>query len=144
VDIPLISYDAQSSHAALAWPVPVQPVYGAARLNINRIPDLGNFVVVRLWIDGMWAGSIAYGHTYEGLLPPGRHVLTVLAGPNPKWWIPSQLILDVRSGQTYNFIAMGRGDDDLDPGLHSYFASECGERSRSLNSCQRCRFPISV
>jgi hypothetical protein len=78
----------------------MRPVYGAARLNINRIPDLGNFVIVRLWIDGMWAGSIGYGHTYEGLLSPGRHVLTVLAGPNPKWWIPSQLILDVQSGQT--------------------------------------------
>ena len=81
-----MSYDAQSSRAALAWPVPVRPVNGPARLNINRIPDLGNFVIVRLWIDGMGAGSIGYGHTYEGLLPPGRHVLAVMASPNPKWW----------------------------------------------------------
>jgi hypothetical protein len=108
-----MSYDAHSSHAAVAWPGSVQPVYGAARLNINRIPDLGNFVVVRLWIDGMWAGSIGYGHTYEGLLPPGRHVLTVFAGPNPRWWIPSQLVVDVRSGQTYDLIAMGDGSGRL-------------------------------
>jgi hypothetical protein len=91
----------------------VQPFNGAARLNINRIADLGNFVIIRLWIDGMPAASIAYGHTYEGLLPPGRHVLTVLAGPNPRWWIPSQLILDARSGQNYNFIAMGDGSGRL-------------------------------
>jgi hypothetical protein len=98
---------AKSSRAAIAWPVSVRPVNGPARLNINRIPDLGNFVIVRLWIDGMWAGSIGYGHTYEGLLPPGRHVLTVMASPNPKWWTPSQMILDVRSGYTYDFTAMG-------------------------------------
>jgi len=108
-----MSYDAQSSRAALAWPVPVRPVNGPARLNINRIPDLGNFVIVRLWIDGMWAGSIGYGHTYEGLLPPGRHVLAVMASPNPKWWTPSQMILDVRSGYTYDFTAMGDGSGRL-------------------------------
>jgi len=104
---------AKSSRAAVAWPVSVRPVNGPARLNINRIPDLGNFVIVRLWIDGMWAGSIGYGHTYEGLLPPGRHVLTVMASPNPKWWTPSQMILDVRSGYTYDFTAMGDGSGRL-------------------------------
>ena len=104
---------AKSSRAAVAWPVSVRPVNGPARLNINRIPDLGNFVIVRLWIDGMPAGSIGYGHTYEGLLPPGRHVLTTLASPNPRWWIPSQMILDVRSGQAYNLTAMGDGSGHL-------------------------------
>jgi len=104
---------AKSSRAAVAWPVSVRPVNGPARLNINRIPDLGNFVIVRLWIDGMWAGSIGYGHTYEGLLPPGRHVLAVMASPNPKWWTPSQMILDVRSGYTYDFTAMGDGSGRL-------------------------------
>jgi len=104
---------AKSSRAAVAWPVSVRPVNGPARLNINRIPDLGNFVIVRLWIDGMGAGSIGYGHTYEGLLPPGRHVLAVMASPNPKWWTPSQMILDVRSGYTYDFTAMGDGSGRL-------------------------------
>jgi hypothetical protein len=108
-----MSYDGQPRRAAVARPVSVQPRYGAALLNISRIPDLGNFVVVRLWIDGMPAGTIGYGHTYEGVLPPGRHVLATLATPNPKWWIPSELILDVRSGQNYNLIAMGDGSGRL-------------------------------
>src|SRR5207249_9310641 len=60
-----MSYDAQSSRAALAWPVPVRPVNGPARLNINRIPDLGNFVIVRLWIDGM-------GPDLSGMVTPMR------------------------------------------------------------------------
>ena len=108
-----LSYDAQPSRGDVAPLIFVRPLSGAARLNINRIPDLGNFVIVRLWIDGMPAGSIGYGHTYEGLLPPGRHVLTTLASPNPRWWIPSQMILDVRSGQAYNLTAMGDGSGHL-------------------------------
>jgi hypothetical protein len=55
------------------------------------------------------ATSIAYGHTYEGLLPPGRHVLSVLPTPNPRWKIPWQTTLNVQNGQTYNFTAMGDG-----------------------------------
>ena len=108
-----LSYDAQLSRGDLTSPIFVRPVRGAARLNINRIADLGNFVIVRLWIDGMPAGSIGYGHTYEALLLSGRHVLTTMASPNPRWWIPSQMILDVRSGQTYNLVAMGDGSGHL-------------------------------
>jgi hypothetical protein len=108
-----LSYDAQLSRGDVTPPIFGRPVSSAARLNINRIADLGNFVIVRLWIDGMPAGSIGYGHTYEALLPPGRHVLTTMASPNPRWWIPSQMILDVRSGRTYNLVAMGDGSGHL-------------------------------
>jgi hypothetical protein len=84
-----------------------------ARLIIQRIPDLGNFVYVNLWVDGAPVAAIGYGQTYEGLLPPERHVLSVLATPDPKWPTPSQMILDVRSGQTYNFTADGDGSGYL-------------------------------
>jgi hypothetical protein len=84
-----------------------------ARLIIRRIPDLGNFVYVHLRVDGVPVAAIGYGQTYEGLLPPGRHVLSVLATPDPKWPTPSQMILDVRSGQIYNFTADGDGSGHL-------------------------------
>ncbi|HEY8650598.1 MAG TPA: hypothetical protein VIL70_06755 [Chthoniobacterales bacterium] len=76
---------------------------------IHRVADLGNNLIVRLWIDDVAVASIAYGHTYEGLLPPGRHVLSVLPTPNPRWKIPWQMTLNVRNGQTYNFTAVGDG-----------------------------------
>jgi hypothetical protein len=91
----------------------VQPAKAPARLIIRRNPNLGFNVIVRLWIDGQPAGPIGYGHTFDGVLAPGHHVLAVLASPNPRWPIPWQLPLDVRSGQTYGFTAVTDGSGNL-------------------------------
>jgi hypothetical protein len=95
--------DAQSGRAATL----VQPVNGAARLVIRRIPDLGKTVGVNLSIDGVPVAIILYGHTYEGFLSPGRHVLSVFPTPNPKYRNPLKMTLDARSGHTYAFTAEG-------------------------------------
>ena len=91
----------------------VQPAGAPARLVIKRNPNLGFNVIVRLWIDGQPAGSIGYGHTFEGFLAPGHHVLAVLASPSPRWPVPWQLPVDVRSGQTYGFTAVTDGSGNL-------------------------------
>jgi hypothetical protein len=101
------SSEAQSRRTAVKRSDFVQPVRGAARLIVRRIPDLGNFVYVDLYVDGVAVATIGYGSTYEGLLPPGRHVLSVLPTPNPKWPRPWEMTLDVRSGHTYTFTAEG-------------------------------------
>jgi hypothetical protein len=90
-----------------------QPAGVPARLVIKRNPNLGFNVTVRLWIDGQPAGSIGYGHSFEGFLAPGHHVLAVLATPSPRWPIPWQLPLDVQSGQTYRFTAVGDNSGNL-------------------------------
>ena len=108
-----MSFDAQSGRAAVAGPASVRPVNGAARLIIHRIANLGNNLIVHLWIDGVSVASIAYGHTYEHLLPPGRHVISVLTTPNPKWKIPWQMTLNAQKGQTYNFTARSDGSGQL-------------------------------
>ena len=101
------SSHAQSRRAAVKRSGFVQPVRGAARLIIRRIADLGNYVYVDLYVDGVPVAGIGYGRTYEGLLSPGRHVLSVLPTPNPKWPTPWEMTLDVQSGQTYSFTADG-------------------------------------
>ena len=93
--------------------VVAQPAKAPAHLIIRRNPNLGFNVIVQLWIDGQRAGSIGYGHTYEGFLAPGHHVLAVLASPSPRWSTPWQLPLDVRSGQTYGFTAVTDGSGNL-------------------------------
>jgi len=108
-----MSSDAQSGRAAVAGPASVRPVNGGARLIIHRLADLGNNLIVRLWIDDVAVASIAYGHTYEALLPPGRHVISVLATPNPRWKIPWQMTLNAQKGQTYNFTARSDGSGQL-------------------------------
>jgi len=70
-------------------------------------------VIVDLYVDGVAVPPIGYGRTYEGFLPPGRHVLSVLPTPSPKWSTPWQMTLDVRTGQTYSFTAMGDGGGHL-------------------------------
>src|SRR5260370_36534436 len=95
-----MSSDAQSRRVVVG-PAVWQPVEGGARLIIHRLPGLGNYVYVGLYVDGVWAAAIGYGSTYEGFLPPGRHVLSVLPTPSPKWPAPWGMILDVRSGETY-------------------------------------------
>jgi hypothetical protein len=79
---------------------------GMARLVITRIPNLGNLVIVDLAIDGVSAGSIGYGQNYDAAIPAGRHVVSVVASPHPRYLTPWQLVLDARSGETYRFTAM--------------------------------------
>ena len=109
-----MSSEAQSRRGAIASSASVRPVRDDARLIIRRIPNLGYNVIVDLYVDGVAVAPIGYGRTYEGFLPSGRHVLSVLPTPSPKW--PSeawQMTLDVRKGQTYSFTAMGDGSGHL-------------------------------
>ena len=101
-----MSSDARSHRAGVAGPAVGQPVEGAARLIVSRDPGLGNFVIAHLRVDGVLVAAIGYGRTYDGFLPPGRHVLSLLPTPSPRWPNPPGMILDVRSGQTYNFTAI--------------------------------------
>jgi hypothetical protein len=99
--------DAQSRRASAGGSTVVQPVEGAARLIIRRDPGLGTYLIAHLRVDGVPVAAIGYGRTYRGFLPPGRHVLSLLPTPNPKWRTAPGMILDVRSGETYSFTAIG-------------------------------------
>ena len=101
------SSDLQSPRAAVKGSAFVQSANVPARLIIQRIANLGNDVYVDLYIDGAPVAAIAYGSSYKGLLAPGRHLLSVLPTPSPKWPTPWEMTLDVRSGQTYTFTAEG-------------------------------------
>src|SRR5436190_21250154 len=82
---------------------------GTARLIVYRIPTMGKFVFVQLYVDNVVVDGIPYGSSYEGFLKPGRHVLSVLATPRPKWWERPPTIVHMRSGETYRFTAIGNG-----------------------------------
>jgi hypothetical protein len=102
-----ISADTQPRRYAAAPSTFARPANGAARVIVRRVADLGDFVVVHLYVDRVLVGTIGYGRSYQGVLTPGRHVLSVLPTPHPKWPAPWQMTLDVQAGQTYSFTAMG-------------------------------------
>ncbi|MEY2439072.1 MAG: hypothetical protein QOI34_457 [Verrucomicrobiota bacterium] len=108
-----MSADARSSRVAVESSAFTQSVKDPARLIVRRIPNLGNNVVVNLCVDGVPFAAVAYGHTYDGSLPLGRHVLSVKPTPNPKWPAHWQMALDVRSGETYSFTAMDDNSGEL-------------------------------
>src|ERR1043166_911407 len=95
---PATAADPRSPHAAA-------PSQAPARLIIRRMPNLGFNVTVQLWIDGQQTATLGYGHTYHGVLTPGRHVLAV-ASPR-RSPIPWEMALNAQSGQTYIFTATG-------------------------------------
>jgi len=84
-----------------------------ARLIVYRTPATGKFVIVQVYDGDAMLGSVGYGGTFQGALKPGRHVLSVLATPRPKWRDRPPTIVDVRSGQTYRFTATGNGQGNL-------------------------------
>jgi hypothetical protein len=110
---PAMSFEVRSHRTAVAQSAFAQSVNGSANLIIRRIPNLGNNVIVALYIDGVAAAPIGYGHTYKAFLPAGRHVLSVQSTPDPKWRTPWQMTLNVRNGQSYTFIAMDDGSGSL-------------------------------
>jgi hypothetical protein len=109
-----MSADARSRRVAAVEPSAfAQQVKDPARLIVRRIPNLGNNVIVDLYVDGVAFAAIGYGHTYEGSLPPGRHVLSVKPTPSPKWPAHWQIAVDVRSGKTYTFTAVDDNSGEL-------------------------------
>jgi len=86
---------------------------GSARLIVYRTPATGKFVIVQVYDGDTMLGSIGYGGTFEGSLSAGRHVLSALATPRPKWRERPPTTVDVRSGQTYKFTAVGNGQGNL-------------------------------
>ena len=86
---------------------------GTARLIVYRIPTMGKFVIVQVYVDDVVIGGIPYGGTYRAFLKPGHHVLSALATPRPKWSERPPTIVNVRPGRTYRFTAIGNGSGNL-------------------------------
>ena len=80
---------------------------GSARFIVYRVPTIGKFVIVQIYVDDAMVGSVGYGGTYDGSLKPGHHVLSVLATPRSRSHVRPPTNVDVQSGKTYSFTAVG-------------------------------------
>ena len=77
-------------------------------LVVHRQADLG--VGLILSVDGARVAEVRVGDTYNGYLPPGRHVVTVIPVPNQLNQAAASATVSVVSGQTYSFTAARQGD----------------------------------
>jgi hypothetical protein len=75
----------------------------SARLIVQRTPNFGADLVVRLSIDGRKVADIPRNQHYGDFVSKGHHVLTVLALPNTQSRRPTSISMTVRSGHLYIF-----------------------------------------
>ena len=100
---------APKSRRPTITPAESQPRRGAARLIVQRSPNLGSNVIVRLFIDDMPADSLTYGRGYDELVPAGRRLVTLVPSPDPRWPIPYNVSLNTRPGRTYKLTVIDAG-----------------------------------
>lgn len=76
------------------------------RLIVQRGPNFGRDLVLRLSIDGKKAADIPRNQHYGDYVSVGHHVLAVLALPNTRARRPTSLRLTVKSGYVYIYTAV--------------------------------------
>jgi hypothetical protein len=72
-----------------------------ARLIVARAANLPTFENVNLFVDGVQVANLGFLRSYEAVLPPGRHVLSV----NKRLDYCTHTIVDAQTGTTYAFTA---------------------------------------
>ena len=72
-----------------------------ARLIVARGANFGNFEFLNLFVDGVRVANLGFLRSYETVLSPGRHVLSV----TPELIYCTHTIVDAKPGGTYAFTA---------------------------------------
>ena len=90
-------------------PAPV-PSGKVGRVIVQRAPNFGTDLSIRLSIDGKRAADIPRNQHYGGVLAVGRHKLTALALPNTQSRRSTSIGVMIKSGKVYIFTAAWEGD----------------------------------
>jgi hypothetical protein len=107
----LLSATAISSIHARGRPTPTPtPTGKTARLIVQRAPNFGSDLFIRLSIDGKRVANIPRSQHYGGIVSAGRHTITALALPNTESRTPTSVRLTAKPGQVYIFTASWSGD----------------------------------
>src|SRR6202048_1850714 len=81
-----------------------------ARVIVQRAPNFGSDLFIRLSIDGKRVADIPRNQHYGGVLAAGRHLLPALALPNTQSRRPTSIGVTIKSGKVYIFTATWEGD----------------------------------
>jgi hypothetical protein len=78
-----------------------------ARLVVTRAANFGTFEWVNLSVDGVQVADLGVNQSYNAVLRPGQHVLSMSTSPQAYSYIrPTQLRINAKPGQTYAFTAV--------------------------------------
>jgi hypothetical protein len=74
---------------------------GDARLIVARGANLGTLENINLFVDGVRVANLGFLRSYEAVLPPGLHVLSV----TPSLEYCTHTLVNAKPGRTYAFTA---------------------------------------
>ena len=85
---------------------PIEAQQDDARLVVSRSANFGTFQYLILYVDGVHVADLGLGQSYDALLPPGQHVLSVSTTPQIyRRTPPTQRRVNAEPGETYAFTA---------------------------------------
>ena len=77
-----------------------------ARLVVTRAANFGTFQYLILFVDGVQVADLGLGQSYDAVLAPGQHVLSVSTTPQIyRRTPPTQRRVNLEPGETYTFTA---------------------------------------
>ena len=77
-----------------------------AHLVVSRAANFGTFQYLNLFVDGVHVADLGLDQSYEAVLPPGQHVLSVSTTPQGYRYIaPARRRVNAEPGETYAFTA---------------------------------------
>jgi hypothetical protein len=79
-------------------------------LIVQRAPNFGGELFIRLSIDGKRVGDIPRSQHYGGFVSAGRHIVSALALPNTESRRPTSILLIANAGKVYIFTASWSSD----------------------------------
>jgi hypothetical protein len=83
-----------------------------ARLVVTRAANFGTFDYLNLFVDGVHVADLGLNQSYDAVLPPGRHVLSVSTTPEHyRYTLPTQRPVNAKPGKTYAFTAFWKDSE---------------------------------
>ena len=79
-----------------------------ARLVVTRAANFGILESVSVFVDGVQVADLELNQSYDAVLPPGQHMLSISMNPKTDGQKPTQRRVDAKPGQTYAFTAVWR------------------------------------
>jgi hypothetical protein len=84
-----------------------------ARLVVTRAANFGTFQYLILFVDGVHVADLGLSQSYDAVLPPGHHVLSVSTTPQTYRYAPqTQRRVNAEPGMTYAFTAFWKNFDE--------------------------------
>src|SRR5205807_7402327 len=84
-----------------------------ARLVVTRSANFGTFQYLILFVDGVHVADLGLNRSYDTVLPPGEHVLSVSTTPQIyRYTAPTQRRVNAEPGKTYAFTAFWKNSDE--------------------------------